>query len=179
MPKNKKDDHAKTAEPTKVSNAEMAELKEKLLRAHADFQNYQRRAEQDRLQIGSVAKAAVLLEILPILDNFERAFTSAPADVKGSPWYEGIAVIKQQFEKTLADFGVERIESLGQPFDPNLHEAISKEPSDKYDEDIVSEEFEAGYKLGDPSVAERAGEVIRHAKVKVSSGKPSKKGDSQ
>ena len=86
-----------------------------------------------------------------------------PKEIADSDWYQGFVGIQKQFDQVLDSLGIARIESVGQPFDPNRHEAVSHEPSDEYDKDVISEEFEAGYALGDS--------VIRPSKVKVSSGK--------
>ncbi len=142
---------------------EMEDLRQQLMRVAADFENYKRRSADEQARNAAISRLSVVLEFLPVIDNFERAFKDVPKEIESSPWYGGVSAIKQQFESTLKSLGIARIETVGQPFDPNLHEAISHEASDKYDADIVSEEFEAGYRLGD--------DVIRHAKVKVSNGK--------
>lgn len=153
--------------PPSASQVELTAAKEQLLRVQADWQNYRRRAEAEKAKVGAIARTDIILDILPVIDNFERAFAQAPDDVKDTSWYAGIVGIKQQFDKIVTDLGVTRIASVGKPFDPNLHEAVGKEPSEQYQSDVVSKEFEAGYQLGD--------EVIRHAKVQVSSGQSAAK----
>ncbi len=142
---------------------ELAELREQVLRIRSDFENFKRRAEGEQLRVASTARVDVILELLPVVDNFDRAFKEVPEEISKSAWYGGIAAIKAQFEKILNDLGIERLKTVGEPFDPEVHEAIAHELSKDYDKDIVSEEFEAGYKFGDI--------VVRHARVKVSSGK--------
>ncbi len=147
---------------TSADSGHAAELREQLLRAVADFENYKRRASSEQSRSVALARTGVILSLVPVIDNFERAFKTVPEQIASDPWYGGVQAIKQQFESVLKDLGIERIKSVGEPFDPNLHEAVTTEPSDEHAENVVSEEFEAGYKLGD--------EVIRHARVKVSSG---------
>lgn len=149
-----------------ASPDEAEALQAQLMRLQADFENYKRRTADDTARQSSVARLSVVLELLPVIDNFERAFQDVPKNVSQEPWYQGMTAIKQQFEQVLKRLGIERIRSVGQQFDPALHEAIVHEPSKDYEADIVSEEFEAGYKVGD--------DVIRHSKVKVSNGKKSK-----
>lgn len=167
-----KDDQAggAAAAPSPAANTDQApeadELHAQLLRVRADFENFKRRVESERGAITQVARTDVILDLLPVVDNFDRAFADVPADIEKSQWYQGVQAIKQQFEKVLQGLGVERIESVGKPFDPNLHEAVTHEPDDAHDKDVITKEFEAGYRLGD--------QVIRHARVQVSAGKETK-----
>ena len=142
---------------------EVAELKEQLLRVHADFDNFKRRTQEERAELFDTARAEMALKLMPVIDNFDRAAEHVPEPIQKDPWYAGIEGIRKQFNDLLAELGIERIKSVGEEFDPNRHEAISHEPSDEHDKDTISEEFEAGYALGDS--------VIRPAKVNVSSGK--------
>ncbi len=141
---------------------EVAELKQQLLRVHADFDNFKRRTQEERAEVFDTARAEMALKLMPVIDNFDRAAEHVPEAVKEDPWYAGIEGIRKQFADLLGELGIERIESVGEAFDPNRHEAVSHEPSDEYDEDVVSKELEAGYTLGDS--------VIRPAKVIVSKG---------
>lgn len=158
---------AGTDESAGVSSSEQsgeaAELKEQLLRVHADFDNFKRRTQEERAELFDTARAEMALKLMPVIDNFDRAAEHVPEPIQKDPWYAGIEGIRKQFNELLAELGIERIKSVGEPFDPNRHEAISHEPSGDYDKDIISEEFEAGYALGDA--------VIRPSKVNVSSGK--------
>ena len=95
---------------------------------------------------------------MPVIDNFERSLKHVPEDLQGNDYVKGIEGIVKQFEKVLADLGVERIKTVGEPFDPHLHEAVSMEEGDS-DEETISEELQSGYTLG--------GDVIRHAMVRV------------
>jgi len=99
-------------------------------------------------------------DLLPVIDNFDRALKHVPAELEGNDYIRGVQGVVKQFEKTLSDMGVERIATVGEPFSPQLHEAVSMEEGDG-GEEVVSEELQAGYKVGD--------EVIRHAMVRVKS----------
>lgn len=138
--------------------AENAQLTDALKRERADASNLRRRHEEQIAGLRTVVKANVVRDLLPIIDNFERALKHVPADLTGSDYVKGIESIVKQFRKTLSDIGVERIATVGQPFDPHYHEAVSMEEGEGTTE-VVSEELQAGYKLGD--------EVIRHAMVRV------------
>ena len=105
-----------------------------------------------------MVKASVIHELLPVIDNFDRALKHVPKDLANNDYVKGVQGVVKQFEKTLVDMGVERIKTVGEVFDPHLHEAIHMEDGDGHIE-VVSEELQPGYKLGN--------EVIRHAMVKV------------
>lgn len=140
--------------------AQVAELTGAVQRERADAVNLRRRHEEEITRLRSTVKAAVIEELLPVIDNFERALKHVPKELTGNDYVKGVQGVVKQFEKTLTDMGVQRIKTVGEPFDPHVHEAVSAEESDG-DREIVSEELQAGYKLGD--------EVIRHAMVKVKS----------
>ena len=128
-----------------------------LQRERADATNLRRRHDEEILALRGRVKATVIADLLPVIDNFERALKHVPKELEGNDYVKGIQGIVKQFEKTLADLGVERIKTVGEPFDPNLHEAVSMDGDG--DEEVVSEELQAGYRLGD--------DVIRHAMVRV------------
>ncbi|MDP3999936.1 MAG: nucleotide exchange factor GrpE [bacterium] len=138
-------------------------LREQMARLQADFTNFKQRTERDRLQMVADAHGDLAVQLLPVIDNFDRAAEHVPEQVKNDPWYTGVEGIRKQFNDLLKELGIERIEAVGQPFDPELHEALGHEPNDEYGKDVVTKEFEAGYKMGE--------KVIRPAKVQVSSGK--------
>jgi molecular chaperone GrpE len=148
--------------PQNVDAAELeqrvAELTEALLRERADATNVRRRADEQIAAVSSVVKAEVVRELLPVIDNFERALKVVPKDLTDNDFVKGVQGVVKQFEKSLADLGVMRIKTVGQPFDPHLHEAVSMDAGDGGQE-IVSEELQAGYLLGN--------EVIRVAMVRV------------
>jgi molecular chaperone GrpE len=155
--KSKKTDYKKVAEELAQENAS---LNEAMLRERADAMNVRKRAEDERLKMAGYYKASVVKELLPVIDNFERALKAVPKELEGNDYIKGIESIVKQFAQTLTKLGVDRIKTVGEHFDPDLHEAVTMEEGDG-DHEIVSEELQSGYKLGD--------EVIRHAMVRVKS----------
>jgi molecular chaperone GrpE len=137
---------------------QVGELTEALQRERADATNLRRRHDEQMASVRTLAKANVVRELLPVIDNFERALKHVPKELEGNDYIKGVQAVVKQFEKTLADMGVQRIKTAGEPFDPKFHEAVSMEEGDGTQE-IVSEELQSGYAIGD--------EVIRHAMVKV------------
>ncbi len=137
---------------------DLAEAQDALLRERADSANVRRRAEEDRAKLASFYKANVIKELLPVIDNFERALKVMPANLKDDEYVKGVQTIIKQFEQILDKIGVTRIKTVGEVFDPKLHEAVTMEEGDGVNE-VVSEELQSGYMVGD--------EVIRHAMVRV------------
>jgi molecular chaperone GrpE len=142
----------------KQLQAQIEDLTEALKRERADALNLRRRHEEEMAGLRDRVKANVVSDLLPVIDNFERALKHVPEDLEGNDYIKGVQGVVKQFEKTLADMGVERIKTVGEAFDPELHEAVSVEEGDG-DTEIVSEELQSGYRLGN--------NVIRHAVVKV------------
>jgi len=128
-------------------------------RAQADLMNYRRRAEQEKEEIGRFGNTTIMLSLLPILDDLERALTSIPDDLAKHSWADGIRLIERKLQTNLEAQGLSQIKALGEPFDPNLHEAMMQ---GKGKEGIVVEEIEKGYKLNN--------RLIRPSKVVVGSG---------
>ena len=128
-------------------------------RAQADFINYKRRAEQEKEEIGKFANTTLILSLLPILDDLERAFDSMPHKATKHSWLDGIKLIERKFQATLEALGVVAVKALGEPFDPRFHEAVRQ---DKGKEGIVIEEIQKGYLLHD--------RLLRPAKVVVGTG---------
>ncbi len=128
-------------------------------RTQADFINYKRRSAQEKEDICKFANTDLLCCILPILDDLERAFAAIPSDMAQADWIEGIMLIERKLKQSLMAQGISPIEAVGEPFDPNLHQAVRE---DKGEEGIVIEEVERGYKLCD--------RVIRPSKVVVGNG---------
>lgn len=156
---------SKSSQPKKESNddalqQQIGELTEALQRERADAENIRRRHDDQIARLRSTVKAHVIEELLPVIDNFDRALKHVPKELENNDYIKGVQGVVKQFEKTLQDMGVERIQTVGQPFNPHLHEAVSIEEGNG-EQEIVSEELQAGYKLGD--------DVIRHAVVKVKS----------
>lgn len=137
----------------------ISELTEALQRERADAINIRRRHEEQVGGLRSVVKAQLVKDLLPVIDNFERALAHTPKELENNEYIKGVQAIVKQFEKVLQEVGVKRIKTVGEHFDPHLHEAVSVDGEDG--EEIISEELQAGYCLGD--------EVIRHAMVKVKS----------
>lgn len=139
-------------------DTKLAELTEALQRERADAMNLRRRHEEDMANLRTRTKVHVVRELLPVIDNFERALKHVPHDLRDNEYVKGVQGVVKQFEKTLQEMGVERIKTLGEPFDPRYHEAVSMEEGDG-GEEVVSDELQSGYRIGD--------DVIRHAMVKV------------
>jgi len=149
---------------------EVAELEDRLLRAQAEFENYKKRNARQYESIVQSANERLLLEILEIVDSFERAFEHADKKSKLDSLTKGIEMIHGQMLDLLDKHGVVAIEAIGEPFDPRLHEALMQVASDEYDEGAVAVEMSKGYRQGE--------RVLRYSKVGVSTGKegPSEKG---
>lgn len=137
---------------------QVAELTEALQRERADAVNMRRRHDEQVASLRIISKANVVRELLPVIDNFERALKHVPHELEHNDYVKGVQGVVKQFEKTLADMGVERIKTIGEPFNPALHEAVQMEEGDGAQE-VVSEELQSGYRIGN--------DVIRHAMVKV------------
>ena len=133
-------------------------------RAQADFINYKRRSEQEREEIGKFANAALMLNLLPVLDDLERAFASIPSRIANQDWVGGVKLIERKLRAALEAQGLSEIKALGEPFDPNLHEAVMQ---GKGKENIVVGEIQKGYKLHD--------RVIRPSIVAVGNGEEEEK----
>lgn len=128
-------------------------------RARADFSNYKKRIEREQQDTYRRAAGDILTRYLTIVDDLERALKDRPTDGDGAQWAEGIELIYRKLHTFLEAEGVEPIEALGQPFDPNLHEAISHEESDEFEAGHVTEVLQQGYKMGET--------VLRPALVRV------------
>jgi molecular chaperone GrpE len=128
-------------------------------RSAADFQNFKRRVEQEREETARWANASLILNILPVLDDLERALKSLDSSLAGLTWVEGIYQIYRKFQASLAASGVSEIPADGEPFDPRFHEAVTYAPGE--DGRVVSV-IQKGYKLGD--------RVLRPAMVVVGQG---------
>lgn len=143
------------------ANDERDQLKDQLMRTMADFQNFKRRQEEQRKQLELFATERFVTNLLPVLDNFERAI--AAFEDGGSPesLAEGVKAVDRLLRNVLEGQRVKRIPTTGHPFDPEVHEALVTEPSEEHEENTITGELEPGYKMGD--------KVIRPARVRVSS----------
>ena len=154
---NKESDQNSSEEVENKVNSEIEELKNQLLRLQADFVNYKNRTEREKSNSIILANEGLILKLLPVLDNFNRAFAHVNL---GDDAVKGFVMIKDQFESILKSEMVEEIESDGATFDPNLHNAVMTESKEGVERGIVLETFEKGYKIKD--------KVIRPSMVKVS-----------
>ncbi|HSB79580.1 MAG TPA: nucleotide exchange factor GrpE [Candidatus Methylomirabilis sp.] len=145
-----------------AKSQEVDRLQERLLRLHAEFENYRKRMAREKTEFLKFANEGLILQILPVLDNLERAITSARAEVGSTPLIEGIEMIARLFRTTLEKAGVKPIEALGRPFDPGVHQAVAQAESSQEEANLVIEEIQKGYLL--------EGRVLRPAMVKVSRG---------
>jgi len=145
--------------PTKEASDPLAEMTDLLKRTQANFENYQKQQEKRNQEFREFANKELILQILPVIDNFELALKNTQSHQK--EFIKGIELIYNQLNQILEDQGVQPILTKNQIFDPYFHEALMKEPSDK-SENTITEEFQKGFTLNN--------QVIRHAKVKVSAG---------
>jgi len=151
-------------EITQPTNEELlatkiADLEDKLLRQTAEFENYKKRMLRQYDDMIKFAGEKVITELLEIADNFNRALGHKDENTNFESFREGIDLIYNQMSGLLDKYNVKPIETIGKPFDPNLHEALMQVETDEYDEGIVAIEIMKGYKMGD--------KVIRHSKVGV------------
>ena len=139
-----------------------ADYKDQWLRAAADYKNFKRRTDQERADLIRGASAGLLLKLLPVMDDLERALNSVTPDIEATPWYSGFKLIPQKLRTVLESEGVAPIAALGQDFDPNIHEAVIYEAAGEGQEGKVVSELQTGYKLRD--------RVLRPTMVKVGQG---------
>ena len=135
-----------------------ADFDNRYKRLQADFENFKRRTNQEKEQLAGFVKGDVLKDLLPVLDNFERA-VQAPAEGDAKVFLDGFIMIHQNLMAMLSKHGLSPIEAVGQPFDPNLHQAIMRVPSEDFESDTVCEVLQTGYTVD--------GRCIRPAMVKV------------
>ena len=135
---------------------EIADLKDKLLRNMAEFDNYRKRTAKERMELAPEITARNLTEFLPVMDNLERALA---AECKDPDYKKGIEMIHESFTIALNNLGVETIESDGKPFDPTYHQAVQQVEDDTKEEGTIAATFQKGYKIGD--------KVLRFAMVAV------------
>jgi molecular chaperone GrpE len=128
-------------------------------RAAADLQNYKRRVEQERSEAGRLASASLVINLLPLLDDLDRALKNVDVKLAGLTWIDGVWLIYRKFQAVLENFGVKEIPAEGQPFDPNVHEAISEAPGEA---GKVVSVIQKGYSMGE--------RVIRPSMVVVGKG---------
>ena len=137
----------------------IADLTDRLKRSMAEFDNFRKRSEKEKATMFDMGVGSIAEKILPVVDNFERAMAAAPKEGDGKAFAEGIAMIYNQLKKTLEDLGVKPIDCVGQPFDPNFHNAVMHVEDESLGENVVAEELLKGYMYKDS--------VLRHSMVKV------------
>jgi molecular chaperone GrpE len=137
-------------------------------RAEADFENYKKRVELDRAESARFASTAVILNILPVLDDLDRAFKSLPEKLAHLTWTDGMRLIHRKLQATLEAQGVTEIKALGENFDPSIHEAVGQAAGE---DGKIIEEAQRGYRLN--------GRVIRPTFVIVGNGSPPEKNETE
>ena len=141
---------------------ERDELKDLLLRTSAEFDNYRKRTDRERATLSESIAAGLLEELLPLLDDFERALSADPSAGTADGYRQGVELIHRQLVDLVRKRGVTPIEALGADFDPNYHQAVSYEPAEGRRDGEVIEEFRRGYLIGD--------RLLRPSMVKVAKG---------
>jgi len=155
----------KIEENIKQLEQEVVELKDKLLRKAAEFENYKRRTENDQINLITFAAESFIQKLLPVIDDFERSLGHVDEAEDINAIKQGLKLIYDKLLKVLDEQGVKKIEAVGNPFDVDYHEALMQRPDDSVDPHTVIDEIEKGYTYKD--------KVIRHAKVVVSEEKSS------
>lgn len=139
---------------------QIGELTQDLQRQRADFENYRKRVEVEKEQAKQTGKTQAVMKLLPVIDNIDRAVAHLPAELQGNAWADGVVKLSKHLDKMVGDLSLEKIAIIpGETlFDPSLHEAIQMDDAEG-DTEVVAEELQTGWKLGDT--------VIRPAMVKV------------
>lgn len=157
-----KEDKAKKKGDKKIEELEqqIGELTLDLQRTRADFENYRKRMEDEKIRAREVGRASAVLKLLPVVDNIERAIGYVPETLADDKWAQGVVSLGKNLESALEKIGVKRIDSTpGVEFNPEIHEAVQVDEAAEGDKEVIAEELQAGYMLD--------GEVVRHAMVKV------------
>lgn len=148
--RNKKDDEIARLQ------GELDAKNDLLIRTAAEFDNFKKRTERERAGVAEFAKAGIIKQLLPILDNIDRA---SAADHDSADYIKGIEMIVKQFEELVGNIGIETVAKVGDLFDPNLHEAVMHVEDENLGENVIAAVLQKGYKLGDT--------VVRAAMVTV------------
>lgn len=136
-----------------------AQLDDLRKRNLAEFENFRKRTEKEKSTMFDMGAKSVVEKLLPIIDNFERGFAGLSEEQMSDPFVSGMDMVYKQLVKALADMGVEPIEAVGKPFDPNLHNAVMHVEDENLGENTVAQEFQKGYLYH--------GSVVRHSMVQV------------
>ncbi len=153
------DSTEETVDETEVLREELEAERNKYLRLMADFDNYKRRAVKDRQEAEKFRAQSLLVDLLPVLDNFERALTTGTGSEESSSLLKGVEMVQKSLLEAVKREGLEEIKSVGEQFDPNVHQAVMQEKDDSAEAGSVLMELQKGYTL--------KGRVLRPAMVKV------------
>ncbi len=156
--KRKSRDEKKADKKLDALKEQIADLEDRNKRQLAEFENFRKRTEKEKEVMFETGAKSVIEKILPVVDNFERGLATAP-EGEGDAFAEGMKMIYKQLLTELDNMGVKPIEALGQPFDPNLHNAVMQVESDEYESGVVAQELQKGYMYRDT--------VVRHSMVAV------------
>lgn len=143
----------------KEENAELVQLKDKYLRTLAEYENFRKRSEKEKAQMFELGAKSIIEQLLPVVDNFERALEHIPEEEKENSFVKGVEGIYKQIQKMFSDCDIQAIEAVGQKFDPALHNAVMTEEAGDAEEDTVTADLQKGYTY--------RGNVVRHSMVKV------------
>ena len=143
----------------KEENAELVQLKDKYLRTLAEYENFRKRSEKEKAQMFELGAKSIIEQLLPVVDNFERALEHIPEEERENSFVKGVEGIYKQIQKMFSDCDIQAIEAVGQKFNPALHNAVMTEEAGDAEEDTVTADLQKGYTY--------RGNVVRHSMVKV------------
>jgi molecular chaperone GrpE len=149
-------------DPVAGLQADLDRFRDLAMRSQADFENYKKRCAREKEEAIKYANTSLLEKLVSVVDNFELGLEAARGEAEKSPIYSGMSLVLKQLQHFLTENGLQPIEAVGKKFDPNLHEAIAHEPSDKVPEEVVIRQSRRGYRLKD--------RLLRPSAVVVSSG---------
>lgn len=158
-------------DPLTTAKEELAQWRDRALRTQADLENFRKRSARDRADAIKYGNASIIEELLPIADNFEMGLAAATADEGSSSIAQGLQMVHKQLNEFLANNGLKEVETDGKVFDPNLHEALSQQPSDEVPEGQIIATLRKGFMLHD--------RLVRAANVVVSTGPAKADADAQ
>ncbi len=161
-------DEPELSEQARVE-AERDKLKDQLLRTAADFDNFRKRSQKELVQAERRGREAILLEVLPIVDNLERAVQASESAADAAAVRQGVEMVLKSFADIASRIGLEAVESVGQRFDPNIHDAFQQQETDAHPPGTIVTEYQKGYRLGD--------KLLRPAMVVVAKKPPAPPAD--
>lgn len=155
-----KADKPKKSKKELAFEQQLGELTLDLQRTRADFENYRKRVDAEKIAAREAGQSSAILKLLPVIDNIERAIAYTPEDLKDNKWVQGVSGLVKNLEKSMESLNIARIDAKpGIEFNPELHEAIQFDEEAEGEKEVIAEELQAGYTLN--------GHPIRHAMVKV------------